>query len=123
MTHEESWQLVMYLTAAYPRPEVSQETFAIYVENLLPLEVGAARAAVQELVQTEKFLPPIAAVHEAVRRRQARPKPVPIALPEPPLSEDEEARRRAVANEVRRTVNRLSDKVSRPYLVKPEGKE
>ncbi len=66
MTKAEALALVTDIVSAYPRPEVHEDTVLLYVRHLVPLEYAPARAAVDRLILTSRFLPTIAEVRAAV---------------------------------------------------------
>lgn len=65
MTPVQCSKLVAVLLAGFPQARVTDATSALYERMLLDLDVLAAHAAVERLLATEKWLPPIAAIREA----------------------------------------------------------
>jgi hypothetical protein len=65
MNRSDATIIVAKLVAAFPHPRVPPETVALYVEELSELpHVGAARAAVDDLLHSERFWPPLAAIFD-----------------------------------------------------------
>lgn len=105
MTPEQAAKLAATILAAWPGRRENL-TAAIYIKHLLPLDHTRATTAVDELVTSSQFLPPVADVLEAERRvrereRQARP-----ALREPDLTDEQMAENVKRANELLRKIGR-----------------
>ncbi len=76
MTEKEISKLVAVIAAAYPAARGDAGTVAIYQRMLADLDFVAARAAVERLLATSKWLPTIAEIREAtlaVTAGEARP--------------------------------------------------
>jgi len=58
-------ELVMLLLGAYPHAKVHSRTSQVYETMLADLDVESARAAVQRLITTSKFMPTVAEVRAA----------------------------------------------------------
>jgi len=64
MTKEQAWKLVTMIAAAWTRPPMAEETFAIYVEHLSRLDYEVGVQAVNRAIATRTFLPSIAEINE-----------------------------------------------------------
>jgi len=62
MKPSESAELVMLLLGAYPQAKPSSATSQVYELMLSDLDLGSARAAVQKLIATSRFMPTVAEV-------------------------------------------------------------
>lgn len=69
MTNQEVSQIVFMLFAAFPQAEGKQteERLRLYKLMLVDLDFELAKAAVQRIIQANKFLPTVAEVREAAR--------------------------------------------------------
>ena len=65
MKRSEAAELVMLLLGAFPNAKTSQSTSKIYEEMLSDLDAGHARAAVQKLIASSKWMPTVAEIRGA----------------------------------------------------------
>lgn len=90
MTEAQATILAATLAAAFPRDWafVGEATNAVYVEKIAKLDrFEAARDAIDELIESELRLPPIALIRETYKQAWGRYSPP--ALPEPEITEEE----------------------------------
>jgi hypothetical protein len=110
MTDAEAKMLAAKLFAAFPNPKPDNLTTEVYVENLIKLPIAAcALEAIDDLIRTETFRPPVALIVEDYHR--LKPKYLPPALSEPPMSEEQ------IAENLRQSklmVERLSHSMQMP---------
>lgn len=66
MTKTDALAIVAELGAAFPRPELSEESVNLYVRQLLAVDRQLARHAANRLVRTRRFLPTVAEIFDAV---------------------------------------------------------
>jgi hypothetical protein len=93
VTGEEATQLLVILTAAWPKAELPKTTLHLYRDALMGLDFDAAREAVGSLLGSCRFFPSIAEIHEAVWRRMGG-----TTSPEEAWEQVERARRWANSN-------------------------
>lgn len=102
MKRSEAAAEIQRLFAAFPR-EVQDATLAVYIEALAKLRSpGALREAVTALIETERWLPTIAAVREEYQRHVD--KHMPRALPEPDLTPEQKRENARRARELVETL-------------------
>lgn len=65
MKPSEAAELVMLLLGAYPQAKPSSATSQVYERMLSDLDAGSARAAVQKIIATSKWMPTVAEVRAA----------------------------------------------------------
>lgn len=65
MKRAEAAEVVLMLLAAYPNAKLNPGTSAVYETMLGDLDAATARAAVQGLIATSRFLPTISEIREA----------------------------------------------------------
>lgn len=68
MIQSEAKALVAVLRAAFPRQEMGETTFNVYVQDLMDLDYAAAAEACQTLRQTATFLPSIGEIRDMTAR-------------------------------------------------------
>ena len=73
MTPKEAIKVVGVLCAVYPAARMTEATIEIYESLLQELEFDVARAAVERLVRTSKFLPTVAEILEAAAENTLGP--------------------------------------------------
>lgn len=105
MTRQDAKLLMAQLAAAFPFPQLPVATVALYVEKLEPLlDVDAARAAVDEAVDTLDRLPSVAWLLQRYRdhaRRNAERRANERGLDEPPPDPANAARARELLDRLR----------------------
>lgn len=65
MKKSEVAELVMMLLAAYPNARTTASTSQVYEAMLADLDAGRARAAVQRLIASSRFMPTVAEIRTA----------------------------------------------------------
>lgn len=120
MTQDDATKLTAKLFAAWDKPR-EQLTFAVYVERLLPFDHDCALRAVDELICSETWLPPVVLVLQVCQRItntavRARP-----ALKEAPLSEDERAENLRRLREMQERIGRRGPDVSAEHIAAETG--
>lgn len=86
MTGTEARALLTVLIAAFPRDAIEQETFDLYAAQLANLEAGAARTAVERIVESGRHFPTIAEIREVyfpIRKAELDHQANERGLPEP----------------------------------------
>lgn len=62
----ETAEVLAYLSAAYPKYELFEETVAVWADQLERTDFGVAKAAAKKLVATDQFFPSVARFREVL---------------------------------------------------------
>ena len=88
MTEAHAQALTAKLLAAFPRPEIDKLTVNVYSEQIATLAIyECALDAINDLISSEMYRPPVALVIDTYRRLADRY--APQQLREPPMSEEQ----------------------------------
>lgn len=75
MTEPQAMKLIAYLKAAFPKQEIREDTFMVYVEALLPLDADVAARAVRRHTAMSAFWPAISELLGAVAQERVAVEP------------------------------------------------
>lgn len=70
MTENESLELAVFTSEAWPQSKMTEGTCTIYAVKFLPLDYASTKAAILRIMDTNDFRPSFAEIRKAVNRKR-----------------------------------------------------